>query len=82
MTRGTRRILPACTVLFLAMALVGCGTQTMRAVRWMDADMDDIQRFPSREIPRRTENNQNGRFNHLYFIFSVSICHIGGPDGI
>lgn len=51
MTSGTRRMLPASTVL-LTVALVGCGTQTMRAVRWMDADMDDIHRFPSREIPR------------------------------
>ncbi len=52
MTRGTRRIFPACTVL-LTLALAGCSTQTMRAVRWMDADMDDLHRFPSREIPRR-----------------------------
>ena len=51
MTRGTRRILPACTGL-LTVALVGCATQFMRAVRWWDADMDDIHRFPSREIPR------------------------------
>lgn len=51
MTGGTRRIFPAGAVL-LTVALAGCGTQTMRAVRWMDADMDDIHRFPSREIPR------------------------------
>jgi CubicO group peptidase (beta-lactamase class C family) len=51
MTRGTRRILHACTVL-LTVALVGCATQFMRAVRWMDADMADIHRLPSREIPR------------------------------
>lgn len=31
--------------------LTGCGTRVIRTVRWMDADMNDIHRFPLRTIP-------------------------------
>ena len=31
--------------------LTGCNSQTMRALRWRDADMGDIHRFQAREIP-------------------------------
>lgn len=34
----------------LACQLAACSTQTVRAVRWMDADMEDLRRFPAREI--------------------------------
>jgi CubicO group peptidase (beta-lactamase class C family) len=41
-------------VLLLVLALAGCSTQTMRTLRWMDADMNDIHRFPSRAVPHGT----------------------------
>ena len=44
-------VLRAAPALLLALALVGCNTQTMRTLRWMDADMGDFDRFPSRAIP-------------------------------
>jgi CubicO group peptidase (beta-lactamase class C family) len=38
--------------ILLALSLGACNTVMARTLRWRDADMNDIHRFPLREIPR------------------------------